>query len=174
MGTWDELNNTYHVDVETDGIDEMINSLNEGELSDLFSDAVTALETMKTELTKGASDCIEEIGNLDRSFQEFYINSNASVVTGALLNSIDSTSLDDNTYEVGTLIEHFYPLCVEFGRGEVRPVNAKILHWVQDGKDVFSMYSSPSTPKPFAQPAFNDTVSRVDSVFEGMITDVTE
>ena len=36
------------------------------------------------------------------------------------------------------------------GRGPVRPVRAKVLHWKTcSGEDVFSMYSGPVEPNPF-------------------------
>lgn len=43
----------------------------------------------------------------------------------------------------------FYWDLVNNGRGPVRPVHAKALHWVdpKSGKDVFSMYSGPVAPR---------------------------
>lgn len=36
------------------------------------------------------------------------------------------------------------------GRGWVRPVRAKVLHWIsKSGEDVFSMYARPTQPNPF-------------------------
>src|SRR5262245_48455637 len=55
------------------------------------------------------------------------LQNNMSVVTGELLGSIKI--LYEQGYEgvVGTDSE--YAHFVEFGRGPVRPVNAKVLHW---------------------------------------------
>lgn len=43
----------------------------------------------------------------------------------------------------------FYWNLVNDGRGPVRPVHAKALHWIDPltGKDVFSMYSGPVAPR---------------------------
>lgn len=42
----------------------------------------------------------------------------------------------------------YYFFIVNNGRGEVRPKNAKALHWVNaEGEDVFSMYSGPTAPQ---------------------------
>lgn len=43
----------------------------------------------------------------------------------------------------------FYWNLVNDGRGPVRPVHAKVLHWIDPvtGKDVFSMYSGPVAPR---------------------------
>lgn len=73
--------------------------------------------------------------------------------TGALAASV--------TYEVsGDTIFIYtdkpYAKYVEYGRGEVRPVRAKALHW----DDVFAMYSSPTKP--------NDFVGRTKQRLESM------
>jgi hypothetical protein len=43
----------------------------------------------------------------------------------------------------------YYWNIVNNGRGPVRPINAKVLHWIdpKTGKDVFSMYSGPVAPR---------------------------
>lgn len=43
----------------------------------------------------------------------------------------------------------YYWNMVNNGRGPVRPVNAKVLHWVDpvSGKDIFSMFSGPVAPR---------------------------
>lgn len=43
----------------------------------------------------------------------------------------------------------FYWNIINDGRGPVRPVNAKVLHWIdpKTGKDVFSRYSGPVAPR---------------------------
>lgn len=56
--------------------------------------------------------------------------------TGRLEKSIFS-EINGDTIFIGTEIE--YAKYVVYGRGEVRPVRAKSLHWTQGGKDVFAM-----------------------------------
>ncbi len=42
----------------------------------------------------------------------------------------------------------YYFDLVNDGRGEIRPVNAKALHWVdRGGQDVFAMHAGPSAPR---------------------------
>jgi hypothetical protein len=43
----------------------------------------------------------------------------------------------------------YYWNIINNGRGPVRPVHAKVLHWIdpKTGKDVFSMYSGPVAPR---------------------------
>ena len=82
--------------------------------------------------------------------------------------------LSDTSYLVGTSITHFYPLCVEKGRGEVRPVNAKVLHWFTlSGNEVFSMYSSPAPPRPFVKPAYEQTQSEAQDIIQKSIFNQT-
>lgn len=51
-----------------------------------------------------------------------------------------------------------YASFVNNGRGEVRPVRAKVLHWKSGGKDFFSMRSGPAAPRPF----FDDAVAAIE------------
>ena len=55
-----------------------------------------------------------------------------------------------------------YSQALEFGRGEVRPVYAKALHWVDaNGKDVFTMRSGPARPYPFFVPVKEVLLGRI-------------
>ena len=67
--------------------------------------------------------------------------------TGALQASIDAIPLGMDTWSIGTNIH--YAKYIRYGRGEVRPINKKSLHWIEGGGDVFSMYSSPTQPDNF-------------------------
>ena len=66
--------------------------------------------------------------------------------TGALRRSIKASKEGEWSYFIGTDIEH--AKYVEYGRGEVRPVRKKALHWV-DGGDVFAMRSKAVAPNDF-------------------------
>ena len=74
----------------------------------------------------------------------------------------DTSALDRQLEELeagGPIRAHVYNLAkspeglyywniLNDGRGPVRPVNAKVLHWVDaQGKDVFSRYSGPVAPR---------------------------
>jgi hypothetical protein len=85
------------------------------------------------------------------------VQNNTSIITGDLHASIqvfEAGRTPTGYYGVvGTELE--YAVFVEYGRGAVRPVIAKVLHWIDPdtGKDVYSMYSAPSEPQPFFEPA---------------------
>lgn len=134
-------------------------------LTDLFSEASNLMNT-------GADKAAEELSNRLRSLQEWYIASNKSIQSGALVTSIDALETDERTYEVGTVLAEFYPLCIEYGRNEVVPVHAKALRWFVNGDPVFSKYSRATNPKPYVQPAFEKVDSEAETIVLEAINNV--
>jgi len=78
---------------------------------------------------------------------------NANINSWELFDSIQVLEEGDNYVVVGTNNEH--AVYIEYGRGPVRPVTAKVLHWIDKdtGKDVFAMFSKATEPMPFLEPA---------------------
>lgn len=77
----------------------------------------------------------------------------APVVTGHLRRSIASTATPEEG-TVGTNVP--YARAVHDGRGEVRPVRARVLRWVMpNGTVVFAMRSGPTKPNPFLRRALD-------------------
>jgi hypothetical protein len=78
---------------------------------------------------------------------------NISLFTGQAEAALDALVADgmiiarifnDARSEDGT----YYFRFVDKGRGPVRPINAKALHWIgEDGKDVFAMYAKGVPPR---------------------------
>ena len=62
------------------------------------------------------------------------------------------------TAHVGTDVT--YAPHIEFGRGTVRPVNAKALSWVGKNGRVFAQSSRPTRPQPFMGPALERARAR--------------
>lgn len=60
--------------------------------------------------------------------------------TGTLENSIDAAPIGTDTWSIGTSL--YYATYIQNGRGPVRPVNRKALHWIEDG-NVFAMRAAP-------------------------------
>ena len=84
------------------------------------------------------------------------------------------SSIGDYSYVVGTNIEHFYPLCVEKGRGEVKPINAPFLQWQNlDGSWVRTHYSRPAKPRPFVKPTYETIKSEAIDIVKEEIYDAT-
>lgn len=69
--------------------------------------------------------------------------------SGYLRQHIKGFVFQAGPYESQAVADSFYADWVEYGRGPVRPVHAKVLRWFENGKPVFSMYSKPSKPRLF-------------------------
>lgn len=81
------------------------------------------------------------------------LQNNTNINSGTLLSSIRILNEDVKSIEVGT--DLFYANYIEYGRGPVRPITAKFLHWVdkETGKDVFAKFANATEPSPFLEPA---------------------
>ena len=171
MGTWDELDTQVNVSLDTSELDELIQFLND---DPVFAPAIELAEKYKKGIENGAKEGAETIAKRNKSLQELAIATNGTIASMNLINSIEIEELSDTSYLVGTSITHFYPLCVEKGRREVRPITAKALHWFTlSGTEIFSQYSSPAPPRPFVKPAFEETNNRAVDIVKVAIYNAT-
>lgn len=99
---------------------------------------LTSPYVQKQDLLFIANTCIDEIKN--------NIQNKMHVVSGNLLSSIGIYEETEDSVLIGS--DEQYALYLEYGRGPVRPVNKKALHWVDPdtGEDVFTKYAGPSEP----------------------------
>ena len=171
MGEWEELNTIVNVNIDTGELDQLINFLNN---DPIFQPAVDIAINYKNGIVEGSKAGAQIIAQTNKSLQELAIATNATMFTNRLLNSIDIEQESDTSYLIGTNITHFYPLCVEKGRREVRPIRAKYLHWFTlSGTEIFSKYSSPAPPRPFVKPAFEETSKRAMDIVKEAIYNAT-
>ena len=174
MGTWDELDTKVNVNLNTNELDELIELLSG---DPIFAPAVEIAQRYKKGIEEGSKIGARKIAETDKSLQELAIATNATFTTtdnGGLLRSIEIEDESETSFIIGTNITHFYPLCVEKGRTEVRPIKAKYLHWFTlSGDEIFSKYSSPAPPRPFVKPAFEQTESRAIDIVKEAIYDAT-
>lgn len=171
MGTWEELDTSVNVDVDTSELNDLIDLLGG---DPVFKPAVEIAEMFKKGIEEGSKNGASEIARTVKSLQELMIATNATIFYGDLLNSIEIEEESETSYLIGTTIKHFYPLCIENGRGEVRPIRAKALHWFTlSGIEIFSQYSSPAPPRPFVKPAFEQTQSRAIDIIKTEIYNAT-
>ena len=98
------------------------------------------------------------------------LQNNQHVYTGELNASIEITEQGKGYVVVGTKIP--YAWYIEYGRGPVRPINAKFLHYfTKDGKEIFSKFSAATEPSPFLEPAVILKTQRFsDVVVEQVLT----
>lgn len=179
MGTWQELDIDITVNSNTDDLQQVINQCNtsvgDAKISAMFSEIAEVLTLFKNDFDRGVDEGAFELADTSRSLQELTIALNGSIAHQKLIDSIKIEEQGKNHYLVGTTIEHFYPLTIEKGRGEVRPINYQFLHYFTlSGKEIFSKYSRPTTPKPYVEPTFNEVVSRAESIMRRNIDNATK
>lgn len=163
MGAWEELDTKISVEVNTNEIDKYIDIFD----NDYTSEIRNCLENIKKSVEKGSEEGSQQIAIFNRSIQQELITdlSEHPYASGILGSSIQEEQIDNYTWLVGTTITHFYPLCVEYGRGEIRPVYAKVLFFYSlSGEPVFTKYVGPAPPKPFVAPAYDRTVSESENI----------
>ena len=167
MGVWDELDIGVEVELDSSDLDNAIDIVGSNEY---FSDIlIDELEQLKEELNQNSDELAEQLAEKSKSLQQLAIGMNGTIASGALLNSIEVEADGERRYLVGTTINHFYPLVVEKGRGAVVPIRAKVLHFfTQSGDEVFTRYSKPFPGKPYVEPAYQQLLSEVDSIANGI------
>ena len=171
MGKWEELDTEVNVELDTTELDDLIDLLGD---ESVFKPAVEIAERYKKGLNEASKTSARTIAETNKSLQELAIATNSTMASMSLLNSIEITEESPTDIVIGTNITHFYPLCVELGRGEVRPIRAKMLHWFTlSGNEIFSFYSSPAPPRPFVKPAFEETSRRAVDIVKVAIYDAT-
>ena len=127
------------------------------DFDDVYEPLYETLDNLKTGLDDGSKEGVEDIANRNLSFQEQYINEVCDNPSGMLASSIDVEEQDEYTYLIGTMINHIYPMAVEYGRSEVYPIRAKALAFYYDGELIFRKKVGPAKPRPFVAPAFEKT-----------------
>ena len=114
--------------------------------------SIKYLSSLIESLDEDLSDALEKLGEDIKSEARSNLQNNAHVYTGELNASIDILERGDHYIVVGTRLP--YAGYIEYGRGPVRPVNAKVLHYfTKDGKEIFSKFSKATEPSPFLEPA---------------------
>jgi len=154
MGAWDELDIELSVDVDTSGLDDLINRCGD---DDIFQPAVEIAQKYKTAIDEGSKDGIHRISEKTISYQQRLLqDKNVHPYTqGMLASSIDETEQDAGySYLVGTRINHIYPMSLEYG-ADIRPVTKKALKFqTKDGDIVFAKRVN-YKPRPYVEPTFD-------------------
>jgi HK97 gp10 family phage protein len=120
------------------------------------SDAIAMLQRGAANLPQAIQQAFEKGGSQMQAMAQSLVHS----VSGELAASI-TYSASETELVFGTSL--FYAHWVEFGRGPVRPIHAKALHW----GNVFVRYAGPAPPHPFIRPAFA-------AVFPEMVSEMAD
>ena len=120
------------------------------------SAAIAMLQNGAANLPQAIQQAFEKGGSQMQAMAQSLVR----VVTGTLQASITYTASSTELIFTATA---FYAHWVEFGRGPVRPIHAKALHW----GNVFVTYAGPAPPHPFMRPAFA-------AVFPEMVSEMAD
>lgn len=133
--------------------------------------------TINIKLT-GVDDLIAKLNQIDKNFRgeagKSMVNAGAMIIngetqvninetfsdknTGGLKNSV-STVVSTNKPEAKVEVRKIYARIQEFG-GTIKPVKAKMLHWEEDGKDIFAK-SVTLPPRPYFRPAIENNEQEI-------------
>jgi len=121
-----------------------------------LSSLITSMDDdLDSALLKLANDIISEARS--------NLQNETHVYTGELNASIGVLEQAKHSITIGTTLP--YAWYIEYGRGPVRPVNAKFLHYfTKDGKEIFSKFSKATEPSPFLEPAVISKSSKFQDV----------
>ena len=169
---------TTRVTVETDlsGLDDAIMIIESDDilrqigLDEVLTEKKDAIVNLRNPLAKAVAEGLQ-------SNQENIIASK-HYITG-MMSSVDIDE-DGPDFLVGTTaasVDGFpYPLAIEKGSRDhwVAPVTFSALHWVQNGKDMFSKGHMVSGIKadPFVEPSIKNTIWDIDEIVNDVLGDL--
>ncbi len=153
MGAWEELDTEISVDVDTSDLKKILS------FDDVFEPVKETAEKLITNIHDGCKEAVEDISSRDKSFQEQIIASQCKNPSGMLASSIQKEEINGGYgFIVGTIINHIYPMALEFGRKPLVPVRAKALAFYADsGELIFRKSVGAAPPRPFVEPAYEKT-----------------
>ncbi|MGP8215799.1 MAG: HK97 gp10 family phage protein [Bacteroidia bacterium] len=117
---------------------------------------IKGIEELQDALTKATKSLTEEVKSAVAGTANAITESARQNCSGKLADSITVVISDDGMSATVSTNEP-YAAFVEYGAEipSIKAENAKVLHWVEDGKDVFvkSARAHENKPKPFLNPA---------------------
>jgi len=103
---------------------------------------------------------------------KFNLLNNQNIATGVLVDSIKIIDeIPGKQMIVGSTANH--AIYIEFGRGPIRPVKAKVLHFItKEGVEVFTTFAKATNPMPFLQPAVTKNTKKFSDVYVQIHEDI--
>ena len=156
--------------MKTKDLDSAIDMIKSDPVLGEIDSLVTELEDAKTKIADLQEPLVDGVADRLSSIQEIIIQSK-HYKTGLMSNSSDISQDGDDRLVGNTASSPLgfpYPLAIENGSVAhwVAPVTFSALHWVQDGKDMFSKGHMVSGIKadPFVEPSIENTVREIDDI----------
>lgn len=156
MGAWDELDTIIETEVDVSNLDAIMDIDDE---YGIFDDIKEYADELKTAIYEGSENGTAYLSNFDRSQQNRYIRENCDNPSGMLASSIYDEEDAPLKHTIGTILNHIYPMSVEYGRKEVHPIPPKkrLRFYGEGGYLIYPLMSKEAKPRPFVAPAYEDT-----------------
>lgn len=162
MGAWEELDTEISIEVDTSDLEAILDIDDE---FDIFEPVTKSLEKFIENIHDGSKEAVDDISDRNKSFQGQIISQVCDNPSGMLASSIQKEEVNDGYgFIVGTIINHVYPMAVEYGRSEVYPINAKALAFYYKGELIFRKRVGEAKPRPFVAPAYEKTDSIAEEI----------
>lgn len=163
MGAWEELDTEINIEVDTTELDNILGFDDEFGIFDPLKETV---EKLITNINDGAKEAANDIASRNKSFQGQIISAVCKNPSGMLASSIQKEEINGGYgFIVGTVINHIYPMALEFGRKPLVPIRAKALAFYADsGELIFRKSVGEAPPRPFVAPAYTLTESIADEI----------
>lgn len=120
----------------------------------MFSSLDEIYEKIENRIEEGTYNAVQELSEEIANFQKDTLISNGNVKEGNLLGSIIA-NVNGLSSTIGSDMDGYAPSVIEYGRGEIFPVNAQCLHYVSDGKEYFVKHVSAYEGNPYVKPSFD-------------------
>ena len=180
MGTFEELDTELLVSNDVSALDDIISECS-GEFADLFQDTIKDANELKKAIDEGSKEGLLITANRLMSRESRYATDPShrakdSRASGLLASSIQVDAYSEYQYVVGTNLQDFYPLCVEYGRDEVHPIppNKRLRFYGKEGYLIYPLMTAEAPPYPFVQPAYEEIVELIEGQGFGVFREVCD
>ncbi|HTA82268.1 MAG TPA: HK97-gp10 family putative phage morphogenesis protein [Bacteroidia bacterium] len=138
----------------------------------MFSIQLNGIDALQDNLAVITESLSEEVKTAVVDAVNAMAENAKSKAPGKLADSITTTIADDGM-SASIIADSPYAVFVEYGVSipEIHAEKAKVLHWVKDGKDVFSRSARAHEipAKPFLNPAFEEQSAQLKDTLKDII-----
>lgn len=134
-------------------------------MTDDLPSAIAKTNRIMEEIAGASESFLDDVAAAIVDEARSNLQNQGSVNTGELLASIRVLGQGEGFRVVGSDVKQ--AAIIEYGRGPVVPVHAKVLRWVDKdtGEVIFSKYSGPVQPQPYFEPAVLAVTERMAGIF---------
>ena len=133
------------------------------------------MSKMASNIRNGAENGAEELAHNIQNLEKQYLVLNGNYLTGELYNSIE-TEGGSLSYTIGSTLDGYSPSVIEYGRTDVYPQTASVLHYydAREGMEIFSHHSSAYKGDPYVEPSAEDARQIGDKIILDSIMEMVQ